>query len=100
MPPRVTEQEALEHAAQMADRFRRQYLSAIRGLRDYRRYGPVIVQNAGQVNIAADGGQQVNVKGKRRKKATGKGKQAKPKQLGAKKESIRMQPTSEVIQFE
>ena len=36
-----------------------------------RRYAqPVIVQNAGQVNIAADGGQQVNVqgKGKTRKK--------------------------------
>jgi hypothetical protein len=31
-------------------------------MRDLRRYAsPVIVQNAGQVNIAADGGQQVDV---------------------------------------
>src|SRR5438128_7077092 len=82
VPPRVYEQDAIEHAAQMADRFRRQYLSAIRALRDYRRYGPVIVQNAEQVNIAAEGGQQVNVKGKRRKKEASKGKQNKPKQLG------------------
>ena len=30
---------------------------------------PVIVQNAGQVNIAADGGHLVNVQTKRKKKA-------------------------------
>ena len=38
-------------------------------MRDLRRYAsPVIVQNAGQVNIAADGGQQVNVQGKAKRK--------------------------------
>ena len=43
----------------------------MRQMRDLRRYvQPVIVQNAGQVNIAADGGQQVNVQtGKRAKKS-------------------------------
>ncbi len=38
-------------------------------MRDLRRYAsPVIVQNAGQVNIAADGGQQVNVQEKKKTK--------------------------------
>ena len=34
----------------------------------------------------------MNVKRKRRKKVTGKGKQSKPKLLGAKKECVRVQP--------
>ena len=94
VPPRVYEQDAIEHAAQMADRFRRQYLSAIRALRDYRRYsGPVIINNKGQVNIADDGAQQLNVQQKGKKK----GRQSKPKQLGAKQESIRMTPASEAV---
>lgn len=60
-PPRVTDAEALEQAAAMADRFNRIFLRTLRALRDLRRYaGPVIVQNAGQVNVA---GQQVNVGG-------------------------------------
>jgi hypothetical protein len=43
----------------MADRFHRIFLRTLRALRDLRRYaGPVIVQQAGQVNV---GGQQVNV---------------------------------------
>ena len=75
VPPRVYEQDALEHAAQMADRFRRQYLSSVRALRDYRRWGsPVIINNDGQVNIAADGGQQVNVQGKDKKKKSARRK--------------------------
>jgi hypothetical protein len=41
----------------------------MRQMRDLRRYVQlVIVQNAGQVNIAADGGQQVNVQDKRKPK--------------------------------
>jgi hypothetical protein len=84
VPPRVTEQDALEHAAQMADRFRRQYLSAIRAMRDYRRYsGPVIINNKGQVNIADDGAQQLNVQQKGKKRA--KDKQAAPVALGARR---------------
>ena len=54
---------------------RRAYHASIRALRDWRRY-PVIVQNAGQVNIAADGGQQVNVQAERKRKKTPKGTMA------------------------
>jgi hypothetical protein len=89
--PYQIEADAVEQAAELADRFRRAYLATIRGLRDWRRY-PVIVQNAEQVNIAANGGQQVNVKG--RKKAANK---RKPKQLDAKQESIRMEPVSKAV---
>lgn len=60
--PFVSEQAAIEHAAQMADRWQRMYFRAIRNLRDWRRYTPqVTINNANQVNIAADGGQQINV---------------------------------------
>ena len=67
------------------------------------------MQNAGQVNIASDGCQQVNVqKSKRRAKTrnassakTGgkRGGKAKPKQLAAKsaEESMRMEPVSESV---
>jgi hypothetical protein len=61
------------------------------------------VQNAGQVNIASDGGQQVNVqKSKRRAKASrGKtsGKRGGTKQLASKSadESIRMESASNVV---
>jgi hypothetical protein len=64
----------------------------------------VIVQNAEQVNIAADGGQQVNVKKSKKWKNTNKGKRGKrvikPKQLGSKspEESIGMTPASEAVQ--
>jgi hypothetical protein len=76
-------------------------------LRDYRRYGPVIINNEGQVNI---GGQQVNAQKKSRRRAkTGKGKtsskrtgKTKPKQLASKsaEESIRMKPASESVLME
>ena len=55
---RVTEHEELEQTAAMADRWQRAYLRTVRALRDLRRHAPVIVQNAGQVNI---GERQVNV---------------------------------------
>ena len=52
----MCEHQAVEQAAAMADRFSRMFL---RALRDLRRYAPaVIVQNAGQVNVA---GKQINV---------------------------------------
>jgi hypothetical protein len=61
MPPRVSERDAIEHAAQMADRWRRAYQATLRHMRDWRRYNvPVTINNPQQVNIAADGGQQVN----------------------------------------
>ena len=62
----------VNQAADMADRFNRLFLRTLRQLRDLRRYSmPVMINNPEQVNIAADGGQQVNVnaKGKHRKKA-------------------------------
>lgn len=62
MPPRVSEREAIEQAAQMADRWRRAYQATLRQMRDWRRYSvPVTINNPQQVNIAANGGQQVNV---------------------------------------
>ncbi len=55
-----------EQSFQMAERFNRIFLRTLRQLRDLRRYSmPVTINNPAQVNIAADGGQQVNaVKGK------------------------------------
>jgi hypothetical protein len=60
-PPYVHEQAAIEHSVQMADRFNRIYMRTLRQLRDLRRYSPVTINNANQVNIAAEGGQQINV---------------------------------------
>jgi hypothetical protein len=60
--PMISEKEAVEHAAQMADRWQRMYFRAIRNLRDWRRYTPqVTINNPQQVNIATDGGQQINL---------------------------------------
>jgi len=62
LPPRVRDQEAIDHAAQMADRWRRAYQATLRQMRDWRRYStPVTINNPRQVNIAAEGGQQVNM---------------------------------------
>lgn len=60
-PPYVHEQDAIEHAVQMADRFNRIYLRTLRQLRDLRRYSPVTINNPNQVNIANEGGQQINI---------------------------------------
>jgi hypothetical protein len=60
-PPYAHEQEAVEHAAQMADRYQRAFQRTLRAMRDLRRYStPVTINNPQQVNIAADGGRQVN----------------------------------------
>jgi hypothetical protein len=76
---------------------------------------PVIVQNAEQVNIATDGGQQMNLQqksNKRGKKASDgndtckqRGKRAtksKPKQLSAQSigETINLEPVSDVTLIE
>ncbi|MFN7931083.1 MAG: hypothetical protein U0Y68_24780 [Blastocatellia bacterium] len=61
IPPRVGEQAAVEHAMSMMDRYNRLFLRTLRQLRDLRRYStPVTINNPQQVNIAADGGQQIN----------------------------------------
>ncbi|MBI1766468.1 MAG: hypothetical protein HYR56_34105 [Acidobacteria bacterium] len=60
-PPYAHEQEAVEHAAQMADRYLRAFQRTLRAMRDLRRYSsPVTINNPQQVNTAAEGGQQVN----------------------------------------
>jgi hypothetical protein len=57
--PRLTEGEAMERAAAMAERFNRIFLRTLRALCELRKRVPnVVVQNAGQVNVGA---QQVNV---------------------------------------
>jgi hypothetical protein len=57
--PRLTEGEAMERAAAMAERFNRIFLRTLRALCELRKRAPnVVVQNAGQVNVGA---QQVNV---------------------------------------
>jgi hypothetical protein len=62
IPPRVTEQEAIEHAFAMMDRFNKLFLRTLRQLRDLRRYSiPVMINNAQQVNIATDNSQQMNL---------------------------------------
>ena len=69
-PPRVTAVEYLERANQMANRYQRMFLRTLRQMRDLRRYSqPVIVNNARQVNVARNGGQQVNVQNKRKRSA-------------------------------
>ena len=62
IPPRVAEQNAIEHAMQMRDRYNRLFLRTLRQLRDFRRYStPITINYPRQVNMAADGGKQVNV---------------------------------------
>ncbi|HEY9436242.1 MAG TPA: hypothetical protein VI260_32710 [Blastocatellia bacterium] len=59
--PRVSGQNTIEHAMQMIDRYNRPFLWTLRQLRDLRRYStPITIDNPQQVNIAADGGKQVN----------------------------------------
>ncbi len=59
--PTISEAEALDQAVQMADRWNWTFMRTLRQLRDLRRYAPVTINNANQVNIAAEGGNQVNV---------------------------------------
>lgn len=85
-PPRVSYVEALEQATQMADRFQRMFLRALRQMRDLRRYAsPVTIHNPQQVNIAAEGGQQINSqKGARGKKRKAKASARPPLKMAAK----------------
>jgi hypothetical protein len=59
--PYMSDKTAIEHAAQEAERWHRTFMRTLRQLRDLRRYTPVMINNANQVNIAGDGGQQINV---------------------------------------
>ncbi|MBD0325226.1 MAG: hypothetical protein ICV68_02275 [Pyrinomonadaceae bacterium] len=61
-PPYAKDQEAVEHATLMAERYSKAFQRNLRAMRDLRRYTmPVTINNPQQVNIAADGGQQMNV---------------------------------------
>jgi hypothetical protein len=56
--PYQSEADAIEQAHRLADGYNRQFLRVLRQLRDLRRYAPVVIQNAQQVNV---GNQQLNV---------------------------------------
>ena len=58
--PYQSEADAVDQAHRLADGYNRQFLRVLRQLRDLRRYTPVVIQNAQQVNV---GNQQVNVSG-------------------------------------
>ena len=62
--PRVTDADAIDQAASLADRYHRMFVRSLRALRDLRRYNPtIVVQNVGQVNV---GQEQVNVANRER----------------------------------
>ena len=56
--PYQSEADAVDQAHRLADGYNRQFLRVLRQLRDLRRYTPVVIQNAQQVNV---GNQQLNV---------------------------------------
>jgi len=60
--PYQSEADAVDQAHRLADGYNRQFLRVLRQLRDLRRYAPVVIQNAQQVNV---GNQQVNVSAQR-----------------------------------
>ena len=56
--PYQSEADAVDQAHRLADGYNRQFLRVLRQLRDLRRYAPVVIQNAQQVNV---GNQQLNL---------------------------------------
>jgi hypothetical protein len=67
---RIDGSESARDARDEAERWDRVFVRSVRALRDLRRYTtPVIVNNqGGQVNVAAEGGQQKNVVGRSKRK--------------------------------
>ena len=61
MPPRLGEARWLDWCAGQAEAAHRRFLMTLKALQDLRRLPAVFVAGAGQVNVAAPGGQQVNV---------------------------------------
>jgi hypothetical protein len=63
--------ESARDAREEAERWDRVFIRSVRALRDLRRYTTAVIVNnqGGQVNVASDGGQQVNVQKKARPKA-------------------------------
>ncbi|MDQ3694145.1 MAG: hypothetical protein M3464_11010 [Chloroflexota bacterium] len=62
-PPRLSESEAVDRSAQMADRFQRQFLRLMKCYRDGRRLIASMTVLGGQVNVAE---QQINVTAEKR----------------------------------
>lgn len=62
--------QSARDAREEAERWDRVFIRAVRALRDLRRYTAAVIVNnqGGQVNVASEGGQQVNVVKKGRKK--------------------------------
>jgi hypothetical protein len=62
--------ESACEAREEAERWDRVFIRSVRALRDLRRYSTAVIVNnqGGQVNLASDGGQQVNVQKKAKKK--------------------------------
>jgi hypothetical protein len=59
-PPRLSEAEAVDRAVAMQDRFQRQFLRLMKCYRDQRRlFSTLVIADGAQVNIAANGGQQL-----------------------------------------
>lgn len=59
-PQRLTSAAAQDRAFEMAEKNNRIFLRTLRQMRDLRRYNVVINNVGGQVNVATDGGKQVN----------------------------------------
>jgi len=59
--PYLSDKLAIEHAAQETERWHRSFLRTLKGLTDRRKYAPVTINNANQINFAADGGQQIDL---------------------------------------
>ena len=108
---RIDGSESAREAREEAERWDRVFIRAVRALRDLRRYAvPVTINNPQQVNIAADGGQQVNVQRNKHNKKSAKKeagtlakhkqdkKAIRPKQLSAKEKSIEINLASESAQ--
>jgi hypothetical protein len=70
--------ESARDARAEAERWDRVFIRAVRALRDLRRYTAAVIVNnqGGQVNVAGDGGQQVNVQEKKGKKRAKNKRQA------------------------
>lgn len=80
--PRLDFTQYQDRAFNMADRFNRMFLRTLRQMRDLRRYQmPVTINNPQQVNIAAEGGQQVNVQANNDRKKKPRRARHKPKHI-------------------
>lgn len=76
--PRLKPAELVERATNYAEKYNRLFMRTLRQMRDLRRY-PMVVNNfGGQVNVAADGGQQTNVVKKTKKGGKGRQKASPP----------------------